>query len=224
MYSSNSNTFNYHNYISSNALNEIIRGHEHWIRCFIDNDWDAYLISVLFHQLPGSREAKLAQMQQAMSRFYSNVATAMVRKPSSPNWAGYLPVGVFVPDFPVPKYSKDQKKATIQDVTINDGLHRGGIVLANRWVRTSNLAKHVEAKRKLYVTGIIRELDVTPITRTLEAAVDYTFKSVKRRTSSPADVLVLNWGKSATRPNGLTEALRKALKLDNWRTRSGSNS
>ena len=214
MYSSNSNTFNNHNYISSNELNEIIRGHEQWIRWFIDNDWDAYLISVLFHQLPGSREAKLAQMQQAMSRFYSKVATAMVRKPTSPNWAGYLPVGVFVPDLPVPKRGKDFKKATIQDVTINEGLHMGGIMLANRWVRNSDLAKHVEAKRKLYVTGIIRELDVKPITQTLETAVDYTFKSVKRRTSSPDEVLILNWGESATRPNGVTEALRKALKLD----------
>jgi hypothetical protein len=214
MYSSNSNTFNDRHYISSNELNEIIRGHEHWIRCFMDNDWDAYLISVLFHQLPGSRKAKLDQMQQAMSRFYNRVATAMVRKPSSPNWAGYLPVGVFVPDLPVPKHSKDQKKATIKDVTINDGLHMGGIVLANRWVRNSDLAKHVEAKRWRYVTGIIRELDVTPIKRTLGAAVDYTFKSVKRRTSSPDEVLILNWGESAIRPNGLTEALRKALKLD----------
>jgi hypothetical protein len=137
-----------------------------------------------------------------------------LRKPSSPNWAGYLPVGVFVPDLPVPKYGNDQKKATIKDVTINHGLHMGGIVLANRWVRNSDLAKHVEDKRKRYVTGIIRELEVTPIKRTLETAVDYTFKSVKRRTSSLDEVLILNWGESAIRPNGLTEALRKSLKLD----------
>jgi hypothetical protein len=147
----------------------------------------------------------------------------MVRKPQSPRWAGYLPVGLFVPDLPVPKIRKGQK-STIADVSINDGLHMGGIVLGNKWGRVrTGLEKHFQEEEDKYVTGKIREIHIGRITHDLENAVEYTFKSVKRRTFSPADVLVLNWGGSAGRPSIFKEMIRKALGRDRTIWMSGDN-
>jgi hypothetical protein len=125
-----------------------------------------------------------------------------------------LPVGLFVPDLPVPKKRKS-KKSTIADVSINDGLHMGGIVLGNKWGRVRNgLEKHFQEEEDKYVTGKIREINIERITHNLDDVVDYTFKGPKRRTVSLDDVLVLNWGRSARRPSIFREMIRKALGRD----------
>jgi hypothetical protein len=221
---SNSNQIqNDYSFNSTQHLQALIQAHTHWIKGFLDAGWDGYLFSVMFHQLPGSRKTKIVQMQQELERVYNRLVTRMVRKPRSPRWAGYLPVGLFVPDLPVPKIRKG-KKSTIADVSINDGLHMGGIVLGNKWGRVrTGLEKHFKEEKDTYVTGKIREIDIERITHNLDDVVEYTFKSLKRRTSSPDDVLVLNWGGSARRPDLFREMIRKALGRDRTIWMSGDN-
>lgn len=205
-------TSNDSHYINNKDIQRIIDGWTHWIRSFMEKGWEAYMVSVLFHQLAGSRKTKLLQMNQEIERTYNRLGTRMVRKGWSPKWAGYLPIGIFIPDLPVPK-SRWGKKSEIADVSINDGLHMGGIIIANKWARVrTDLREHFIKEKQIYEQGKIRSIDVVPITHHLEDVVDYTLKSLKRRTSSLNDVLVLNWAGSARRPDILRETMRKFLK------------
>jgi hypothetical protein len=191
MFSSASNDCHY---INTQDIQSIIDAWTQLIQGFVDQGWDAYLVSVLFHQLAGSRKTKIIQMNQEITRVYNRLGTRMIRDPKSPKWAKYLPIGVFVPDYPVPKFRKETK-STILDVSINDGQHMGGIILANKWGRIrSDLGDHFSDEKDMYETRKIRSIGIKPITYGLPAVVDYTFKSLKRRTSTIDDVLVLNWG------------------------------
>jgi hypothetical protein len=201
-------------YISNKDIQRIIDGWTDWMQGFINKGWDAYMVSILFHELAGSRKTKLLQMNQEVERTYNRLGTRMVRKSWSPKWAGYHPIGIFIPDLPVPK-SRWGRKSEIADVSINDGLHMGGIILANKWAKVrTDLREHFDKEKRIYEQGKIRSIDVAPITDHLEDVVDYTFKSLKRRTSSLNDVLVLNWGGSARRPDFLRETMRKFLRQD----------
>src|SRR6266446_6163981 len=111
----------------------LIQSYGVWVQQQIDDGWDAYLFSFLFHQLPGSIRARNQQMEREVVRWYGRLATRTVRKPRSPRWAPLLPKGVFVPDLPVYKKSKQN----LRDVVINDGLHMHGIGVANRLGRIS---------------------------------------------------------------------------------------
>src|SRR5580704_9977355 len=155
MYSSASNDCHY---ISTQDIQRIIDGWTHLIQGFVDKGWDAYLVSILFHQLAGSRKTKIIQMQQEIERVYNRLGTRMFRNTWSPKWAKYLPIGVFAPDLPVPK-SRKGEKSTILDVSINDGQHMGGIILANKWGRIrGDLGDHFSKEKHLYEAGKIRSI------------------------------------------------------------------
>ena len=75
------------------------------------NDWiqqghNGYLVTVMFHDLPGPLNSQITQMHQEVTRLFSKLVTRMVRKPRSPTRAPLLPKGVFVPDLQVFKWTK----------------------------------------------------------------------------------------------------------------------
>jgi hypothetical protein len=184
------------NYISSDVLTDIIDGWRMLIVNYMRKGWDAYLVSFLFHEIAGSKEAKKIQMYKEVERVHNRLGTRMVRKTWSPRHAVNLPIGIFLADFPVPK-RRTGKKSTIEDVTINDGLHVGGIILANKRGRVrESLEKHFDHEKEVYETGKIRSIGIRQITHDVDKSVDYTFKSLKRRTCTSDDVLVLDWGRS----------------------------
>jgi hypothetical protein len=146
-------TANNGKYHSREHLKAIVNAYGEMIWNYINDGWDAYMVSILFHQLAGSRKTKVLQMNYEIGRVYNRLATRMVRKASSPRWSGYCPIGFFVPDLPVPKKRKADK-STIADVSINDGLHMGGIILANRWARIQgSLVDHFKGEKDRYVTA-----------------------------------------------------------------------
>ena len=214
MYPTISKSENDYGFHSTAHVKAIVEAYGHRVREFLEMGWDGYLFSIMFHDLVGSRETKIIQMKQEVERVYNHVATRMVRNPRSPSWAGYLPIGLFVPDLPVPK-RHEGKKSTIADVSINEGLHMHGIVLGNRWGRVrESLTDHFKEFEDHYVNGKIRQIHVRRITHNPEYVVDYTLKSLRRRSASPDDVLLLNWGGSARRPDFWQEMIRKGLKRD----------
>jgi hypothetical protein len=166
----------------------LIHHHGNWVQQQIDEGWDAYLFTFLFNQLLGSMRAKSQQMEQEIVRWYGRLATRTVRKPRSPTWAPLLPKGIFVPDLPVFKKSKQD----LRDVVINDGLHVHGIVVANRLGRISEpLDVHFAEKLDEYLTGNLRHIDVEHITHMAKYVTEYGMKGLKRPNFSPDNILVL---------------------------------
>jgi hypothetical protein len=166
----------------------LIQAHGDWLQQWLNEGWDGYLFTFMFNQLPGSRRAIVHQMHQQLERWYGRLATRTVRKPRSPVWAPLLPKGIFIPDLPVPKRSK----LRIRDVSINDGLHMDGIVVANRWARIpATLDVYFEENLGTYLTKKLQHIDVRRITHRPEYVTEYALKSLKRQTSSEDDILVL---------------------------------
>jgi hypothetical protein len=166
----------------------LIHHYGNWVQQQIDQGWDGYLFTFLFNQLPGSIRAKSQQMEREVVRWYGRLATRTVRKPRSPQWAPLLPKGIFVPDLPVCKRSKQD----LQDVVINDGLHMHGILVANRWGRISEpLDVHLERNLEKYLTGNLRHIDVQQITRTPGYVAEYGMKGLKRPSFSTDNILIL---------------------------------
>ncbi len=180
-------SFGHSNFRFSHRL-ALIEAHGDWLQEWLDQGWDGYLFTFMFNQLPGSRRAMVHQMHQQLERWYGRLATRTVRKTRSPIWAPYLPKGIFVPDLPVPKRSKQ----SLLDVSINDGLHMDGIVVANRWARIPDtLDVYFEENLGTYLTRKLRHIDVQRITHRARYVTEYALKSLKRSTFSEDDILVL---------------------------------
>jgi hypothetical protein len=142
----------------------------------------------MFNQLPGPRRAMVQHMHQQLERWYGRLATRTVRKPRSPVWVPFLPKGIFVPDLPVPKRSKQD----IGDVSTNDGLHMHGIMVATRTRKLpETLDVHFEENPGTYLSRKLRHIDVRRITHSAEYVTEYALKSLKRPTFSEDDILVL---------------------------------
>jgi hypothetical protein len=166
----------------------LIQAYGQWVLEQIDGGWDAYFFSFMFSQLPGSLGSKNQRMEQEILRWYGRLATRAVRKPRSPQWAPLLPKGIFVPDLPVFKKSKQN----LRDVVINDGLHVHGIVVANRLGRIAEpLNVHFNRNLEKYLTGNLRHIDVEQITHMAKYVTGYGMKGLKRPTFSPDNILIL---------------------------------
>ena len=166
----------------------LIQAYGQWVQRQIDDGWDAYFFSFMFSQFPGSIRVKNQLMEREILRWYGRLATRTVRKPRSPQWAPLLPKGVFVPDLPVFKRSKQN----LRDVVINDGLHMHGIGVANRLGRIpESLDVHFAERLDEYLTSNLRHIDVERITHMAKYVTGYGMKGLKRPTFSPDQILVL---------------------------------
>ena len=108
---------------SRGYVSSIIQAYSDWVRNSIKKGWNGYLVSILFHDLPGTQTVKIDQMRQAATKMYTRLVTRMVRNPRSEKWRPYLPKAIFSTDLPI---RKDAKRSTDDDIT-NNGLHMHGI-------------------------------------------------------------------------------------------------
>jgi hypothetical protein len=122
-----------------------------------------------------------------LHRWYGRLATRTVRYPRSPKWIPFLPKAILIPDCPVPKHSKK----TLMRVTINDGLHYQGPVLATRFGTRlqETLDVHMKNNGAVYFTKELHHIDVKPVTHDPEFVVDYCMKAPKNR-CSPDEILI----------------------------------
>ena len=79
---------------------QILAGYGDWVNDSIQQGWDGYLLSVMFHNLPGPVNSQIIQMHQEVTTLFSKLITRMIRNPRSPTWVPLLPKGLFVPDLP----------------------------------------------------------------------------------------------------------------------------
>jgi hypothetical protein len=179
-----SSTFN--NYPLPNSQS-LIAAYGQWIHDNIENGWDAYFFTFEFNQLPGPPQERLRLMKEYLHRWYGRLVTRTVRNPRSPRSIDLLPKALLVPDYPVPKTSKK----TLSQVSINDGIHWHGLVLATRLgTRLQEpLDVHFRNHGATYYTKNVRYIAVKPITYTPEYMTGYGMKALKRRFSAD-DILI----------------------------------
>jgi hypothetical protein len=167
---------------------KLIGGYVIWLHQMLDEGWEPYLCTFVFHALGGSSVQKREQIRNQITKWYGRLATRTVHDPRSPKQALLLPKGIFVPDLPVFK----RLKQSLKDAAVNEGLHMHGIMIANRGGRIAEpLNVHTERNLDKYLVDNIRHIDIRPITDDLAHVVDYALKGLKRPTFSPDDILVL---------------------------------
>ncbi len=92
------------------------------------------------------------------------------------------------PDFPVCK----REKKSIEDVSINDGLHYGGIALTPPVSRFhTTLDAHFRNEQNRYVNDKLARIHVEPIEWNAAHAMDYVAKNYKRGRVSDEDIIIL---------------------------------
>jgi hypothetical protein len=151
-------TFNNYRLSDSRSL---IAAYGQWFYDNIKNGWDAYFFTFEFNQLPGPPQEKLRLMKEYLHRWYGRLVTRTVRNPRSFKSIDLLPKALLVPDYPVPKNSKK----TLMQVSINDGIHWHGLVLATRiGTRLQEpLDVHFKDHGATYYTKNVRYINVEPI-------------------------------------------------------------
>src|SRR4051812_43549703 len=100
-------------------VRDLIEAYGSWVEEKVEEGWDVYIPTFVFHPLPGSPATMKAIMQREVERVYATLLTRVVRYPNSPGSAGKLPIWIVLPDYPVPKHDKK----SLREVTLNDGLH-----------------------------------------------------------------------------------------------------
>lgn len=152
--------------------------------------WNAYLVTFMFNNLPGSTEGKLWHMNKEIEHFYTNLITRITRKPSQKSNLERCPRLVAFPDLPVFKRSK----STLADVTVNDGLHFHGVLLVPIKSRLKcELEAHLDANRGLYIGGHgkVRDIHLEKIAFDPKGVSTYIFKLWKRNPEFADWLLVL---------------------------------
>ena len=182
---------------------DIIDAFGTWIKQYFKDDWDAYLFTFMFNQLPGSQETRRDQMHEEITGVYRKLVTRVIRKPKSVENANLLPRGVFFLDKPAYK----RQKQRVRDVLVNDGLHMHGVVVSPRKSRLKvGLDEHFRDHRSLYETAKLYRIDVQPIDHSPVHTTDYAGKALKTRQFAEDDVLIL--------PRSIKELTQKSLLTD----------
>jgi hypothetical protein len=168
---------------------EILQGYGAWIKEQMNAGWDGYLMTFMFDHISGSSQEKKRVMQKELLKVYGKLASRVVRKPRSENFAHLLPRGVFFPDIPGLKTSEQP----LGDVTINDGIHFHGIIVLPQNSRLKDpLDNHFREKKRMYLRRTkISRIHVRPIVSDELFVTDYAGKAVKRGRFSDDEILIL---------------------------------
>jgi hypothetical protein len=172
---------------------KLMRAYGKWVRQHVDKGWEAFFLTFMFSQIPGPPNTRIALMQDEIMRVYATLATRVVRKPNSPHWFRYLPKGIFVPDRPVYK----PRKSALRDVSVNDGLHMHGIMVARRRIgcvtprMRESLDHHFIRNMHRYLNDRLIRIDIEPITHRPKYVTGYAMKALKRSSFDFDQVLIL---------------------------------
>ena len=166
----------------------LLNGYQQWVGSYIHEGWKPYEISFMYHQLPGSTKSILEQMKQELHRVNSRLVTRFHRDPRSEIGFECIPRMMLFPDLPVYKH----EKKSIQDVSINDGLHYGGIALTSPISRCqTSLDDHFTDDQEKYLNKKLERIFVKPITHSHNYVTDYVMKAIKNGRMSEEDIVIL---------------------------------
>ncbi len=117
-------------YYSSHYLKLIVEGHVATIEYYVAQGWQAFLLSFMFHNIPGKPEDVLLRMENEIYRIYTSIIFWDVKQPRLAKNKDRVSKWILCPDYPVPKGVKGR----ISDISINNGgKHFGGVGLLPPW-------------------------------------------------------------------------------------------
>jgi hypothetical protein len=158
--------------------------------------WYASDVTLMFDHIRGNYQRKWMVMSDEADRVYSTLIRHVVHNPRSPSQAAKLPIWIVAPDYPTKKQQGMSHRAILAEVTINDGLHFSGIMLARIDTRLRvPLNMHFDPNGPHYQEYVhgghpLRRIHVQPVRRTPDVMTDYTLKSLKWRIPDLDNVLI----------------------------------
>jgi hypothetical protein len=171
-----------------------------------------YYVNFMFNPLEGSRADILRKMEKAMERFYGKFCTLFSPHPRAPSERKRLPEFWLFPDLPVYKKRKAQK-ATIEDVTINGGLHYNGAMLVRTQIRSGEgVLRHFKSARLRYAQNGIRRIHIVAANCDFNRLADYAAKTVKTGRAGIDEILIL--------PRSVSEFSRSTARMSDDQRRS----
>lgn len=186
--------------ISSQDRLSILSAYAEWVNEIAKrNDERRYaaIVTLMFRHIPGSFEQKWSVMRREAERVYSTLVRHVVRHPERKSSQSKLPIWVFAPDYPIWKRGKDGGRASLADVSVNDGLHLQGVMFLPVESRMRvTLGMHMHPMRRWYREYVrpdhpVYRIHVEPIEETLDVAADYVLKTLKGRVPDLGYVEVL---------------------------------
>jgi hypothetical protein len=186
--------------VASVDINRYIDGLEEMVEMYVNEGFEPYMIGFMFRLSLLNKSASGQIIESEIRRVYSRFLTEIVRYPWSKGNIGNRPILIACRDWPVGK----GKKAGNPICLPHEGVHAGGILLVPpRNNLKTGVKDHFEAvKRKAYVRrGFpLSRIHIQHMDHPYGRAIDYSFKSLKRRRCTFADVIFLPDSQSE-RPN-----------------------
>jgi hypothetical protein len=185
------------------VIDDVMAGYKKLAAERVAAGWRPSIVSMMFRRLSPMHGPVLAQMFREAELVYRTFVTRVVRRPLSSRSVDQLPVMILLPDASVGKRDKPLARIELN----GGGLHLHGVLLVPPRSRLRvTAAEHFRRCQSLYVrersllecTGERRErvwplerVDVVPVERTVERAVEYVLKGLPRRRCTVDDALVL---------------------------------
>jgi hypothetical protein len=177
-------------YVASVDINRNIDALGEWVTMIVKEGFEPYMIGFMF-RLSSLNTHSDQIMKSEIRRVYARFLTENVRYPWSKNNIGNRPILVACPDWPVFKWKTTAKPIYLP----HEGVHAGRILLVPpRNDLKHGVKDHFETvKRKAYVhSGLpLSRIHIQHMDDSYARVVDYSFKSLKRRRCTSADIIVL---------------------------------
>jgi hypothetical protein len=166
-----------------------VKGCIQWTQRHVGKGGKAFLLTIMFEPMPGNERAKIGQMRKELEVLGSRLLLHYNRKPNSIFHAHKTPALYGFPDRPIYK----REKLTLENVSINDGIHYHLICLEPTESRShDSLDEHFEKEAyKYYSNSRIIRIDVQLITHDEDAVTSYGLKAYSSGQFQHDDFLIL---------------------------------
>ena len=171
----------------------------HMLQMRVDQGWEAAILTFMFNQMPGNREAIRRSQESEVEKAYARFVLRVVRRPLSPAAWAYLPIWIGAPDLPVWK----REKQSLRDVSVNDGQHvQLATVTPPKRRFPGDFRTFVMENQQLFVgDGPCCRVHAEPITHDMTRVMEYIVKSIDRRLFGEDTLIVLPRSSSEVRPS-----------------------
>jgi hypothetical protein len=168
----------------------LFNGYHNWIIGWKNDGRKIWFGTLMFNSLGLNKLSTISLMQHEMERIYITMLTNIVRNPKS-RPSSELPILIGAPDSPV---FKRRPSLRYGDLAPNEGMHYHFLLGEPPISRLKiPLNQHIMEKQNLYVgnRGLVRIVDLRPVTDIRKNLADYTFKHIKRGTYNLDDILIV---------------------------------